>query len=410
MRRLFSALLTLPAIACGTLYPSTPTAVPVTAVPVTAIRPTVGPTDTASAPATPVADVSITDVLAFTHDDGAVSLALVQRDPAGNLVIVSIVSPPEWESIDGIYELEWSPDGRRLAMVGWVGGSSERTIFTSAVGADGAHVSEPVNLGPGQYPAWSPDSEALLAINYDHVMRTSWDVAEWEPISNVKRWYGRAIYSPDPWVLLTTSTAIGDAGASGNTSITIEAIDVQTGTRSILVQPTEGQLVGQLPNDLRLSPDGTWAAFSTYMHLSACQGYGALFRMDPDGQNLEAVQIPGASEAALTEDQGYIVHDYSFSPSSQGLAASWEIVDCAENPDAQPVKAQITLIDPHNDRPAIDGAHVSVSYSHDAQILAGALRLSMDTSLEPEIWLYDLVNGESGDVRVGSGWLARFRP
>lgn len=51
-----------------------------------------------------------------------------------------------------------------------------------------------------------------------------------------------------------------------------------------------------------------------------------------------------------------------------------------------------------------------MSYSHDAQILAGALRLSMDTSLEPEIWLYDLVNGESGDVRVGSGWLARFRP
>ncbi len=29
-------------------------------------------------------------------------------------------------------------------------------------------------------------------------MRTSWDVAEWEPITNEQRWYGRAIYSPDP--------------------------------------------------------------------------------------------------------------------------------------------------------------------------------------------------------------------
>ena len=77
----------------------------------------------------------ITDVLAYTHDDGRVSLALIRRDPAGSLAIASIVSPPEWEAVNGVYDLEWSPDGSRLAMIGWVGPDSELTIFTSTIDA-----------------------------------------------------------------------------------------------------------------------------------------------------------------------------------------------------------------------------------------------------------------------------------
>ncbi len=412
MRRALIALFVLPALACGAL--NTPTSTPLpTAAPATQIPPTLAPTDTASAPstATAVAEVPRSDVLAFTHDNGAVSLAIIRRDPAGKAAIVSIVSPPEWESISGVYDLVWSPDGKRLAMVGWVGPDNELAIFTTAIDAASAHASEPVNLGPGQYPAWSADGEALLAVRDDHVMRTSWDVAEWEPISNEARWYGRAIFSPDPNLLLTTSTAIGDAGASGNTTFLPEAIDVQTGDRRVLLdRPVEDQVFGQLPDDLRLAPDGTWAAFTTYGHLSACQGYSALYTMNSDGQNLQAVQIPGANDTELTADQGFVIYDYAFSPNGQGLTASWEIIDCAEMANAQSVAAQITLIDPSSARAVIDGPHASLSYSRDGSLLAATKRLSLDGSQENEIWLYDLTNGETGDVLVGTGQLARFRP
>jgi dipeptidyl aminopeptidase/acylaminoacyl peptidase len=416
MKRLLAILFIAPALACSSLAAPTPpptnpplfTPVPNNTVPVPTLVPTPIP-----ATATVAAVEPVDDVLAFIREDGSVALALIRDDGGPAAPEFEIVAPPEWAAITGIYEVEWSPEGSRLAMVGWVGPDSELSIFTAAVevAADGVHSSEPINLGPGEHPAWSPDGEALLAVRDEQVMRTSWDVAEWEPITNEARWYGRAIYSPDPATLLVTSTGIGDAGASGNTTFLPEAVDVQTGERRALLElPVEEQIFGQLPDDLRLSPDGSQVAFTTYGHLSACQGYSALYTMSPDAQALQVVELPGASEIELGADDGFVIWEYDWNPAGPGLAASWLVVNCADNPDQQLVAAQISVVDGAADRVTIDGSHESLSFSSDGLALAAARRVSLDTSATPEIWWYDLANGEAGDVLIAPGRTPRFRP
>src|SRR5690606_10355920 len=95
------------------------------------------------------------------------------------------------------------------------------------------------------------------------------------------------------------------------------------------IQVFEG---GRLPYDMRFSPDGTWLAFSTSFHLSACASPGAYYVTNADGSDFQALISPSLQAAMDPNQEHYHMgFSYDWLPSSDAIVALGNVVDCNLN-------------------------------------------------------------------------------
>lgn len=264
--------------------------------------------------------------LAFARE-GRVVLVDIQNGNAGASVEYLL---PNATSLP--YNLTWSPSGEYLAFNAWLNDVLHVFYFS-------AHTSAaPVDLGPGSNPAWSPDSQSLAYVSA-RLEAGSLDDALWVVAlaDRVPRqltfdenfsWSGPA-FAPDGQALVAAGQSHDLMGATGNFYYyTLEYVPLDGSGVRRPVQVGAPQYEGShLPNQLQFSPDGQWLAFSVSSHLNAACAPGAYYVVSADGSRRQTVSIPALEQLAQA-DQGYMVGDYAWSPTSEALAVFGEVHDC----------------------------------------------------------------------------------
>lgn len=208
------------------------------------------------------------------------------------------------------YHPSWSPDGARLAFVGW----------TKTAGGDVWTV--PVLGGPAQkisteaafytHPVFTPDGSAIIAVrsSAETRRRTYMEYGQWRPAELVLM----PLDGSAPRVLATgrlggTPHFAGDANeVLINTGEGVEAISIADGTRRVVTQAVgPGWYFSEGPaasDDLRVSPDGKWALaqIAHQLHLYQLDEPGSTFDLsNPSGPHVQLTDI-GADYFGWSED------------------------------------------------------------------------------------------------------------
>jgi hypothetical protein len=194
-----------------------------------------------------------------------------------------------------------------------------------------------MDLGPGSAPAWSPDSQSLAYVRGSYPDDNIWittidNPAPRQLIFETNYAWGRPVFTPDGGALVVAGADRNNMGAQGNTSFTLERLELDgSGTRTPLANPVtiEG---GRLPMDLRFSPRGARLAFSTSMHFSACASPGAYYFSYTNGVGLTELISPWLSEAVDASQERYHVGlNYTWTTMDDALVVVGSVVDCNPN-------------------------------------------------------------------------------
>jgi hypothetical protein len=253
---------------------------------------------------------------------------------------------------DQVVDFSWSPSGEFIVYVSTAMGAP-RLFYIFALGQ-----SSPVDLGAGNSPAWSPDSQSIAYIGGTNPDENIWTIA----IDNAaprqltfqtNYAWGRPAFTPDGQSLIVAGADRNNMGAQGNTTFTLESLALDgSGTPTPLpgTSPVEG---ARLPYDLRFSHDKTKLTYSTSYHLSACASPGAYYVSSTDGSNRQELVSPSLKTAIDPNAEHYHVGlSYTWSAASNALIATGSIVDCAPN---SPTSGQI-LVGPQLSVIGLDGS------------------------------------------------------
>jgi WD40 repeat protein len=229
---------------------------------------------------------------------------------------------------DQVTNITWSPSGEFVAFTSAAKGEPH-LFYIFALGQ-----SSPVDLGPGSSPAWSSDSQSIAYIRGTFPDDNIWVTTIENPSPRQLTFetnyaWGKPIFTPDGGSLIVAGADRFNMGASGNTSFTLEYLTLDgSSTRT----PLPGTTVfdgARLPYDLEFSPDGTLLAFSTSFHLSACASPGAYYVSNADGSNRQELISPFLMPAIdLTKEYYHVGLSYGWSPFSDALVISGNVVDC----------------------------------------------------------------------------------
>ena len=135
---------------------------------------------------------------------------------------------------DRVTDLVWSPSGEFVAFVAAPKGP-EHVFYIFAEGA-----STPTDLGAGNSPAWSPDSQSVAYVGGDYpdenIFVTPIENPAPKQLSFEKNHaWGRPAFAPDGQSLFVTTADRNYMGAQGNTSFTPERLALDgSGTRTSL--------------------------------------------------------------------------------------------------------------------------------------------------------------------------------
>jgi WD40 repeat protein len=314
---------------------------------------------------------------------------------------------------DQVSDLVWSPSGEFVAIVSPAGG--EPHIFVIfALGQ-----SSPTDLGPGSSPAWSPDSQSIAYVGGTFPDENIWVTTLDNPAPRQLTFesnyaWGGPVFTPDGESLIVAGTSRDNMGASGNTTFTLEYLELDgSGIRNPLpgAEPFEG---GRLPDDLRFSPDGMWLAFSTSFHLSACAAPGAYYIRDSDGSNLQAMISPSLQAAIDPNQEHYHVGlSYAWTPSSDAIVALGNVIDCNLNsPTLGQVIAgpQMSILGlDGSERTIIPGFFHGISMDRTGSLIAAAHFQNGFQDTNPNTEIYSAQTGQLV-LPLGPGSSPQFQP
>jgi dipeptidyl aminopeptidase/acylaminoacyl peptidase len=231
---------------------------------------------------------------------------------------------------DKVTDIVWSPSGEFIAFVS-VAKGDPHVFYIFAKGA-----STPTDLGAGSAPAWSPDSRTLAYVSGaypdENISVTGIDNPSPRQLtSETNHAWGRPAFTPDGQSLIVTTADRNYMGAQGNTSFELQRLSLDgSGTRTSIpgATPLEGV---RLPYDLRFSPDGSWFAFSTSGHLSACASPGEYYVSDINGtrHGLHSPSLYAASDP--NKELYYEGLSYGWFPTSDAIVETGEVADCNPN-------------------------------------------------------------------------------
>jgi hypothetical protein len=313
---------------------------------------------------------------------------------------------------DQVSDLVWSPSGEYVAFVS--SAKSEPHIFyIFALGQ-----SSPVDLGPGTTPAWSPDSQSIAYISTqpnENIWVTTIDNPAPRQLTFETNYaWGRPVFTPDGESLIVAGTSRDNMGASGNTNFTLEYLELDgSGIRNPLpgVQPFEG---GRLPYDFRFSPDGTWLAFSTSFHLSACAAPGAYYVTNADGSSFQALISPSLQAAIDPNQEHYHVGlSYAWTPASDAIVALGNVVDCnlnSPNPGQVIAGPQMSIIGlDGSEGTVVPGFFYGISLDRSGTLIAAAHHTDGFNDMNPDVEIYSAQTGQLV-LPLGPGNNPQFQP
>lgn len=232
---------------------------------------------------------------------------------------------------DQVTDIVWSPSGEFVAFTSAAKGEPH-IFYIFALGQ-----SSPIDLGPGSWPSWSPDSQSIAYIRGtfpdDNIWVTTIENPSPRQLTFESNYaWGKPVFTPDGGSLIVAGTDRNNMGASANTSFTLEYLALDgSGTRSPLPGTTRMEGV-RLPYDLRFSPDGTRLAFSTSYHLSACAAPGAYYVSNADGSNRQELLSPSLKGAIdPTKEYYHVGLSYGWNENSDAIVAAGNVVDCDFN-------------------------------------------------------------------------------
>ena len=222
------------------------------------------------------------------------------------------------------------------------------------------------------------------------------------------------MYTPDGESLIVAGTNRDTLGASGNTTFTLEYLELDgSGTRSPLpgAQPFEGV---RLPYDMRFSPDGTSLAFSTSYHLSACASPGAYYVTNADGSAFQALISP-SMQAAIdpNQDHYHVGLSYDWTAASDAIVALGNVVDCNLNSPtvgqmiAGPQMSMIGL--DGSERTIIPGFFYGISMDRSGNFITAAHYQNGFQDQNPNVEIYSAQTGQLV-LTVGPGSNPQFQP
>jgi hypothetical protein len=313
---------------------------------------------------------------------------------------------------DQVSDLAWSPNGEFVAFVSSTG-SEPHVFYIYALGQ-----SSPVDLGAGTNPAWSPDSQSLAYIGAspnENIWVTTIDSPAPRQLTFENNFaWGRPVFTPDGESLIVAGTSRDNLGASGNTSFSLEYLELDgSGIRSPLpgLEPFDG---GRLPYDMRFSPDGTWLSFSTSFHLSACASPGAYYITNADGSSFQALVSPSMQAAIDPAREHYHVGlSYDWLPSSDAIVGLGNVVDCDFNsPTSGQVIAgpQMSIIGlDGSERTVIAGFFYGISVDRTGTLIAASHHTQGFNDMNPNVEIYSAQTGQMV-LSLGSGNLPQFQP
>ncbi len=312
-----------------------------------------------------------------------------------------------------VSDLVWSPSGEFVAFVSQAGGEPH-VFYIFALGQ-----SSPTDLGPGSAPAWSPDSQSLVYVGGTLLDENIWVTTIENPAPRQLTFesnftWGRPVFTPDGESLIVAGTNRDNLGASGNTTFTLEYLELDgSGIRSPLpgAQPFEGV---RLPYDMRFSPNGTSLAFSTSYHLSACASPGAYYVTNADGSAFQALISPSMQAAIDPNQEHYHVGlSYDWTAASDAIVALGNVVDCNLNsPTVGQVIAgpQMSMIGlDGSERTIIPGFFYGISMDRSGNFITAAHYQNGFQDQNPNVEIYSAQTGQLV-LTVGPGSNPQFQP
>jgi len=313
---------------------------------------------------------------------------------------------------DQVTDIAWSPSGELVAFVSTAKGEPH-VFYIFALGQ-----SSPTDLGPGSAPAWSPDSQSLAYVRGTYPDDNIWITTIENPAPRQLTFetnyaWGGPAFTPDGQALVVAGADRFNLGAQGNTTFTLEYLALDgSGSRTPLpgATPFEG---GRLPYDLHFSPDGARLAFSSSFHLSACASPGAYYVSNADGKDRQKLISPSLKGVIDPGKEYYHVGlSYAWSPASDALVASGNVVDCDLNsPNAGQVVAgpQLSILGlDGSERNIIPGTFFGISMDRTGTLIAAAHYKDFQ-DLNPMIELYSSQTGQLV-LPLGAGSNPQFQP
>lgn len=401
-----SFLILIFALACNLLVPTAP-------------PPPAPPTPTTTTPPLPLPpEVTISPTPGSAPASGGQYIAYV-RD--GQLLVTDVTNGVQGGTTqytmagvdDQVTDLVWSPSGELVAFTSAATGTPH-LFYIFALGQ-----STPTDLGIGSAPAWSPDSQSIAYIggtfSDENIFVTTVDDPSPRQLTFESNFaWGRPVFTPDGESLIVTGTNRDNLGASGNTNFTLEFLELDgSGVHGPIpgIQVFEG---GRLPYDLRFSPDGTWLAFSTSFHLSACASPGAYYVTNADGSDFQAMISPSLQAAIDPSQEHYHVgFSYDWLPSSDAIVALGNVVDCnlnSPNPGQVIAGPQMSIIGlDGSERTIIPGFFWSISVDRSGTLIAASRHQDGFQDLNPNVEIYSAQTGQLV-LSVGPGSYPQFQP
>lgn len=314
---------------------------------------------------------------------------------------------------DQVMDLAWSPSGEFVAFVSTA--TSEPHIFyIYALGQ-----SSPTDLGSGNAPAWSPDSQSVAYIGgtfpNENIFVTTIENPSPRQLTFESNYaWGRPAFTPDGNALIVSGTNRDNMGASGNTSFSLEILPLDGSSPRVPLPYSQSYDGVRLPYDLRFSPDGKQLAFSTSSHLSACAAPGAYYISNADGSSQQELISPSMQAAVDPNLERYHTGlSFDWLPSNDAIVGLGNVMDCNLNsPTTGQVIAgpQMSIIGlDGSERTIIPGFFYGISVDRTGSLIAAAHYQDGFQDVNPDVEVYSAETGQQV-LSLGPGSNPRFQP
>ncbi|MDR3575791.1 MAG: hypothetical protein P4L50_18170 [Anaerolineaceae bacterium] len=305
----------------------------------------------------------------------------------GNSLMVAHISGSQ---LNNQTEVTKIPPGEQVMRLGW-SPSAEFLVYSLISSDNNPHIflvavksaSQPLDLGiadlgNGNNWAWSPDSKSLAILH-------EYDVWLYSPASGKKKqltthldwnWiWSLPVFTPDGKAIWAVGTNMQKMDLHGTTTYGIYQIPIDgSGTQQYApgkLSRITADLNGELPLDLRFSPDGKAVALIQASYIDICAKSTNYQVSSPDGKNFQDLPIPSLVKGLGTDQKNYFYGDsLAWDNQSGGFWVNGSVRDCIFQKPIEGGSQISHLTLDGQEHEIIPGDYSYLSLDHSASVLS----------------------------------------